>query len=242
MTEEHPERRDDAACRAVRAGGVGVFTLIDLTQTLREDSLSYPGDVPAFTVERLDIGSPVATVSRFTRFDPHAGTHMDAPLHFAPDGPDLAALPLRVCPATVIGIEGGLIEADSIPADCADRAVLFSTGWERHAGTAAYYRGFPSITQKAARLLVERRVGLVGLDSPSVDGVDDHPAYPAHETLCGAGVPIVEGLVNLAAVRDADGEVWFAAFPLKIAGLEGSPVRAVAWIDRTDAGAPACPV
>ena len=184
-----------------------MFTIIDLTQALSAESRSYPGDVPAWTAERIDLSSPVATVTRFSGFDPHGGTHMDAPLHFAPEGVDIAALPLRLYPTVVVSIDGLRVEADSIPTDCAGRAVLFSTGWEDRAGTPGYYEGFPSITGDAAQLLVDRGVGLVGVDSP-----------------------IVEGLVNLRALLSVKGEVLFAAFALKLSGLEGSPVRAVALV------------
>ena len=207
-----------------------MYTVIDLTQTLSDDSLSYPGTVPAWAAERLEIDNPKATVTRFSAFDPHAGTHMDAPLHFSPDGADAAGVPLRLSPAIVVPVDGRRIGVASIPADCAGRAVLFSTGWEDRAGTPAYYEGFPSMTSEAARLLVGRGVGLVGLDGPSVDGADVSPGHPAHEILCGAGVPIVEGLVNLRALLPVEREILFAAFPLKLRGIEASPVRAVALV------------
>jgi len=207
-----------------------VYTVVDLTQTLDEDSRGYPGTVPAWRAERMEIGCPGATVTRFTAFDPHAGTHLDAPLHFAPDRADVAGLPLRVYAASVVEIDGPHIEAGDVPDDCAGRAILFSTGWEDRAGTAAYFDGFPSISPEAAQRLVGRGVGLVGLDGPSVDPADAHPTYPAHRILCEAGVPIVEGLVNLRTLLSIDGELSFAAFPLKLAGVEGSPVRAVAFV------------
>jgi len=207
-----------------------VFRLIDLTQTLTAESTSYPGDVLAFTAERDEIGSPLATVSRFTSLEAHAGTHLDAPLHFAPGGADVTALPLRFYPAIVIRINGAWIEAASVPEMCEGHAVLFATGWEDHAGTPAYYEGYPTITRAAAQLLVDRGVGLVGLDTPGVDSGAEHPSYPAHEILCAAAVPIVEGLVNLETLETIEGDVLFGAFPLKLAGLEGSPVRAVALV------------
>jgi len=206
-----------------------VYTVVDLTQTLDEDSRGYPGTVPAWTAERMEIGCPGATVTRFTAFDPHAGTHLDAPLHFAPDGADVAGLPLRVYPLTVVRTDRLRIDLPAIPHDCTGRAVLFSTGWEDRVGTLAYFDGFPSISPEAAQRLVGRGVGLVGIDGPSVDPADAHPTYPAHRILCGAGVPIVEGLVNLAALLTIESELSFAAFPLKLAGVEGSPVRAVAF-------------
>jgi len=207
-----------------------VFTLIDLTQTLSAESLSYPGTVPAWTAERLEIEDPKVTVTRFSGFEAHAGTHLDAPLHFAPGGQDVADLPLRLLRAIVVPIDGTRIGVASVPADCAGCAVLLSTGWEDRAGTRAYYEGFPSMTPEAAALLVDRGVALVGLDGPSVDGADAAPAHPVHDILCGAGVPIVEGLVNLRTLLSMQGEILFAAFPLKLRGIEGSPVRAVALV------------
>jgi len=217
----------DAGAPEVEAN---VFTLIDLTQTLDADSRSYPGTVPAWTAERVDIGNSAAVLTRFSDFDPHGGTHVDAPRHFAPDGVDVTGLPLRLYSALIVPVDDVRIGAASIPADCAGRAVLFSTGWEDRAGSTAYYEGFPYLTAEAAQRLADRGAGLVGLDSPSVDSGAEHSAHPAHEILCAAGVPIVEGLVNLRALRAIEGEILFVAFPLKLRGIEGSPVRAVALV------------
>ena len=207
-----------------------MFRIIDLTQTLSNESLSYPGTVPVWVAERIDIGNPAATLTRFSSFDPHAGTHLDAPLHFSLTGMDVAELPLRLYPATVVAVNGVRIEAASIPVDCAGRAVLLSTGWEDRVGSREYYEGFPTMTRGAAQLLVDRGVGLVGVDGPSLDGADEHPTYSVHEAFGSAGVPIVEGLVNLRSLLSIEGEILFAAFPLKLRGVEGSPVRAVALV------------
>jgi kynurenine formamidase len=88
-----------------------VYTVIDLTQALSDASLSYPGTVPAWTAERLKIDNPKATVTRFSAFDSHAGTHLDAPLHFAPGGSDVAELPLRLYPAIVVPVGDASIVA-----------------------------------------------------------------------------------------------------------------------------------
>jgi len=207
-----------------------MFRIIDLTQTLSDESLSYPGTKKAWTAVRRDLGSSVATVTRFSSFDPHAGTHLDAPRHFSPSAPDLATLELRLRNATVVSIGGANVEAADVPEDCSGRAVLFSTGWEDRAGTPEYFRGYPVVSSDAARLLVQRGVGLIGVDTPSVDGTDDHPRYPAHEILAEAHVPIVEGLVNLHALLTIEHEILFAAFPLKLRGVEGSPIRALALV------------
>jgi kynurenine formamidase len=85
--------------------------------------------------------------------------------------------------------------------------------------------------------LVDRGAGLVGIDSPSADPADSDLECPAHHALLGAGIPIVEGLCNLDRLPDEPGAFWFAAFPLKLEGADGSPVRAVALLPaQTEAG------
>jgi len=205
-----------------------MFVVHDLTQPLNSGTLSFPGTDPAFRVESVDVGQPNILLSRLEAFDVHAGTHMDAPLHFVPSATDIAGVPLRVLPATVLSIVSGQIRADDVPADCAGRALLFSTGWERKAGSREYFTGHPSISLEAAWRLVDADVALVGFDTPSCDDVRKTPDCPAHHVLCEAGVPIVEGLVHLEPLIGQAGPIYFVAFPLPFAGVEASPVRAVA--------------
>ena len=47
----------------------------------------------------LDMGDPDACLSRFSSYDLHSGTHIDAPLHFAPSGVDVGQLKLAAIPA-----------------------------------------------------------------------------------------------------------------------------------------------
>lgn len=62
--------------------------------------------------------------------------------------------------------------------------------------------------------------------------------FGVHRALLGAGGLIAENLTNLdtlLAAQDADApntEVIISVLPLKIAGCDGSPVRAVAWLQR----------
>ena len=65
-------------------------------------------------------------------------------------------------------------------------------------------------------------VRLVGADTLSVEADTDD--YHVHRILLGAGVVIVEGLA-LSAV--APGPYEFVCLPLRIAGGDGAPARAV---------------
>ena len=153
-----------------------VLTLIDLTQALGARSTSYPGTVPAWVANRMDVGNPDATLTRFSDFDPHGGTHIDAPLHFDLEGIDVVGLPLRLYRVLVVPVDGPRIDEAAVPRDCAACAVLFWTGWDDRIGTADYYEGFPYLSEAAAHRLVELGAGLVGLDAPSADGPEAGPA------------------------------------------------------------------
>jgi len=206
--------------------------IIDLSLEMKDGSLSYPGTSSGIILNRIDMSFPGSTLSRFTHLDPHCGTHLDAPLHFVDHGNDVASQPLILPELVVISSTLNSIPADVLigQPSLEGKAVLFSTGWEKHAGTAAFFEGFPSLSPELANQLVSQRVALVGLDSPSVDPADSTD-YTAHRTLLSAGISIAEGLVNLPAllpVIERGERLYFAAFPLRIRKLEGSPVRAVA--------------
>jgi arylformamidase len=206
-----------------------VLTIIDLTRRLTSRSLSYPGTHVALTTTRIDLGTPDARLTYLSHLDLHAGTHIDAPLHFVPGADGVLDLGIPVLPAVVIRTEEESIPASVLPATPLDgRAVLFHTGWSHDLESGAYYQRFPHISPELANALVARGAALVGLDTPSADSPDASPQYPVHRILLRAGIPIVEGLCNLDAVELIKTAWYFAVFPLAIDEVEGAPARAVA--------------
>jgi kynurenine formamidase len=109
------------------------------------------------------------------------------------------------------------------PAGARACRVLLNTGWGERAKGSAYFKDFPGIEAGAARWLIRRGIIMLGLDLPSV-----HPKEykTVHEMLFRSGVAVTEGLINLS--RLPRGEVFFVGLPLALAGLDGSPIRAVA--------------
>lgn len=77
------------------------------------------------------------------------------------------------------------------------------------------------ITSKEAEELVKGGVVLIGTSSNSIDHGN---LTDAHAVILGAGIPIIE---NLELAEVAPGEYIVMAFPLKITGADGSPVRVV---------------
>ena len=120
------------------------------------------------------------------------------------------------------------------PGDC----VLFRFGWSaRWPDTRAYLGDdtpgdasnlhFPGIAEDAARLLVERGVAMVGLDTASLDHGPSRD-FIAHQVLNGANVPGLENLANLDLLPRTG--AWIVALPMKIRGGSGGPCRVVALV------------
>ena len=132
----------------------------------------------------------------------HTGTHIDAPFHFVAGGATVEAIDLEACvgPAVVVPL-ARLAEAR------AERVLV-------RAGGAAP-------TPAALDLLGPLR--LFGTDSPSVDPMDSK-TLDIHHALWRRGAVILEGL-DLSAVPDGDYQL--VALPLKLAGMDASPVRAI---------------
>lgn len=207
--------------------------LLDLSHTLETGTPVFPGDPevglrdaeqePPWQVTALALGS-------------HSGTHIDAAAHFVPGGVTIDAYPLErfVLECAVIHAQASAGEAlawediaAGLPAQPAGRGVLLHTGWDEHWGREEALR-HPFLTEDAAQRLVAAGVGLVGTDAFNVDD-SATSATSVHAVLLGADVLIVENLTNLAALPG--GTLHTCAFvPLKLAGCDGSPIRAYAWM------------
>ena len=168
----------------------------------------------------------------------HAGTHMDAPLHFVAGGGTIDNLPPQKCIGEALVVDLSFKEPSSLisAADLGPAAekigrgsrVLLRTDWDQHAELDDYRSSFPRISPALAEWFAEREVWLVGVESPSVASLQDmEELTQVHRTLLENDIVIVESLANLRLLPP---KVYFIALPLKIAGGDGSPVRAVAVI------------
>src|SRR5256712_6348489 len=169
----------------------------------------------------------------------HTGTHVDAPFHFEPKGRKLHEMPLDrfVARGHVLDVRGlpkkGRILPQHLrtsigarrPIGKGDAVLLRPRWWERHGGTPAYLFDSPGLTRAGANLLLDLGVGLVGIDTASIDHPDD-ATYPAHHALLGANVPVIENVANLSALGSSP--FWLLALPLNLQGTSCSPIRLVA--------------
>jgi len=185
----------------------------------------------------------------------HGGTHIDAPVHFAEGHRSVDEIPIEqlIGPAVVVDVsEKSLQNPDyqisvedfqqwekqhgKIPDDV---IVFLRTGYgqfwpdrQKYMGTAE--RGeaavaklhFPGLHPDAARWLVEnRKIKAIGLDTPSID-YGQSQLFESHQILFKKDIPVFENVANLDQLPVTGAYVF--AFPMKIKGGSGGPLRLVA--------------
>jgi arylformamidase len=207
------------------------MTIYDISVSISPSLPIWPGD-PGLTLEQyesMERGAPY-NATRISS-SVHLGTHVDAPRHFLSDGGTVENLPLDVLtgPCYVTQLPDGI---DAITAEVLGRTeitsdmkrVLFGTSnshyWAK--GESEFQTDFVAITEDGAEWLVERGVQLVGVDYLSVAPYSE--SIPTHRVLLKAGIVVVEGL-NLSNVMRGFYDLY--CLPLKIAGSDGAPARAI---------------
>ena len=170
----------------------------------------YPGDEPPrlHAVHRMKDGESY-NLSRLET-SMHAGTHVDAPLHFIADGKDIAAMPLNAFVGECV-----VLTVPQTPLD----AMYFM---KRPFAPRILLHGKGQLTESAIGYLYNQGCVLIGTDSQSVGSYSDE--LSVHVALLGYGVAVLE---NLELKNVPDGRYTLYAAPLKISGAEGAPCRAV---------------
>jgi len=236
--------RAAAPAKPVRLAG-GFRDVFDLTHPLSSRTPVYPAFRQLSYVEKFTIAKDGFGCGELT-YNEHTGTHMDAPIHFVAGKMTVDRLPPEqfFAPLAVISIKA---RVDKNP----DTAVTVDDvlAWERQHGRlppgafVAMYSGWesrfddakrfvnadaqgtahtPGFSGEAAKLLVERGVVGVGVDTLSLDlGTSSSPV--AHLAVLGAGRYGVEVIANLTTVPPSGAMVIVGA-PKHVGGT-GGPVR-----------------
>jgi kynurenine formamidase len=186
----------------------------------------------------------------------HGGTHIDAPNHFAEGANTTEKVPVDqlIGPGFVIDVSSQaaanvdyVVSADDITAFEAKHGqipagaiVLLNTGRaklypdrESYMGTAE--RGpdavaklhFPGLGVDGAELLVARRIGAVGIDTPSID-YGQSKDFATHVELMTNNIPAFENVGDMSALPPTGSTI--VALPMKIEGGSGGPLRIVGHI------------
>jgi arylformamidase len=221
-----------------------VRRVVELNHELHPAMFLYPGSIP-FSEER--VRTYEADGWQLTRLTmaTHHGTHVDAPSHFSTGRTDLTLSAFRgadlVGPGVVLRVPkepGEGVTADDCERALAERGrplperpiVLLHTGFfDAHGDDFGMYSEHHTyVTGDGAEWLVKRGARIVGIDA---SGFERHGSAAteetvAHNALLGAGILLIEELVNLGQVDWPDPLVVVAPLPLRDA--DGAPARVLA--------------
>jgi arylformamidase len=199
----------------------------DISLTLSAETVRWVSAQPFELIERKRMARGDTNNSSSIHASVHAGTHVDAPFHFVPDGVTIESLPLdlfmgraRVCQ---IDARERITAADVERLDLGgEKRVLFKTRNSDLLHKPAYDPGFVPFSVDGASALVDLGVQLVGLDYLSV--APANAQVPVHRAFLDHGLILLEG-IDLSQVLPGHYELF--CLPIKIAGSDGAPCRAV---------------
>jgi arylformamidase len=202
--------------------------LHDISRLLTPRTAVFPGDTPVALTPVAEIARGASVNVTAITCSSHAGTHVDAPLHYSLDGAGIDRVDLDVligrCRVVTID-EPGDVTAAALRARLGDARPVRLLLHTRASAVPddVWDDRFAAIEPAAAAWLCDAGVRLIGVDAPSVDPADSK-ALPAHKAFLRGGVTIMENL-QLTGVPDGDYEL--IALPLRIAGNDAAPARAV---------------
>ncbi len=224
--------------------------LIDLSRELFHRTQTHPSHPPVIVSvwgdhsEKKYAGNTVFTSKALAiTLSDHAGTHVDAPVHFdppprrlidrrSPAGEfytsaiclDLSHVPLKHS-ITVPEMETALAKRGQ-EIRPRDTVLLYMATNDRLLGKPGYLHDFPGLALESVHWLADRGILMFGVEaiSPAPEG---EPNYLAHMACADRGITHMECLANLDKLVGR-GRFRFIGFPLKIRGGTASPIRAVA--------------
>ncbi|MEY4631255.1 MAG: metal-dependent hydrolase/cyclase [Pseudomonadota bacterium] len=200
--------------------------IIDISPPISEASPVWPGDTP-FSRKwnaRIADGSNIDLSALTTTV--HVGAHADAPSHYRAGGNTIDQVDLTPYLGRCVVVDARGARRIQ-PEHCAPALasghvrLLFKT--RTHREGPVFETDFAAFSPEAVQLMGESGVLLAGIDTNSVDPFDSKD-LPAHQMFARFHMRNLEGLDLLDVTP---GEYELIALPLKLAGFDASPVRAV---------------
>ncbi len=222
------------------------FHILDLTHPLSKHSPTWNGSC-GFC---LEIKKDYDRIFRVQQIKMHAGlgTHMDAPSHCIPGGASIADIPVHklVSPACLIDVSHKASQDYAISKeDIFDyeknygtirkgSLVIGYTGWDLFWTNPIKYRNvdaqgkmhFPSFSEEAAQILLQRDVGGIAIDTLSPDCSED--SFPVHTLFLGSGKYIIENIAECSKLPPKG--AYVITLPLKAEEATEAPTRIIALI------------
>lgn len=223
--------------------------VVDLSHVFGTNIPTYlPGETPQ-REDYVRVENDGFYIQRWT-YTEHAGTHVDIPAHFISGGETVDNYPadLLIALAVVIDISEKAAESADAVLDVTDieawesangeipagALVFLYSGWDARWDDPEAFRNadsdgvqhYPGFSSDAATFLVEQRdIRGIGVDTLSLD-TGNSTTFDVHVTILAAGKYGIEGLANLAAIKDRQATV-FVGVPRWENG-SGGPARVLA--------------
>ena len=213
--------------------------VIDLTLTVSNKIPAFPGSpqpnfIPWENIKEDGYNLELLFLSS------HTGTHLDAPHHFLEKGAKIHEISLKKLVSEAVLIKSRKKSNEAITKTDIQKfekkhekidgfsSVIFSTGWQRNLQKKYYFTKNPGLSVSAAKYLASKKIGLVGIDSPSID-LGTVSKFSVHQIFAKKGILIVENLANLGKIKSS--KFHIVVLPLKLKNATGSPVRAIAFVE-----------
>jgi len=171
--------------------------LIDLSHPIETGMPVYPGD-PGTELKRIKQFAMDGYSDYLLSTNMHAGTHIDGPMHLTERVSYMSDFPLDcfigegclldVSGEKVIGYKPAYEDALEL-----NQIVILYTGHSDNYGKPHYFTEYPEMTMDFAKLLVRKKVKMIGLDTPS----PDYEPYDIHRYLLQHNIFIIENLTNV---------------------------------------------
>jgi len=215
---------------------------VDITGWIENGMWSYSSAYPGATITECPHPPELPADHKVycQRFDigGQSGTYIETKAHV-----DRSGTPVSACPVDEFVMNAVILRVDEKEAGDPvrleeleeagvaiepDDAVIIATGWDAHWHDPKYFiEASPYISRGAALWLLSRRIRCLAADFPRFDYVPE-PTFPWPEFW--ASVPYLLAPVCNVYRHDFI-RVRLFAFPLKIRGAMGTPVRAVLEVD-----------
>ena len=204
--------------------------IIDLTLSYSPAIAGFSGEVEK-TIQRDGWNASMLHIYS------HAGTHIDAPIHFGSGDLTVDELPVErlMGRAWVVNIciadDQQMITKKDFE-KYADKieygdSIIIKTGWHQFVYDKKYRKSLPRISEDLAHWFVEKRINMLVVESPSIADVNNiHEVALIHRILFNGSVIIVEGITNTGNLTAEMVEI--IALPLKIERGDGARARVIA--------------
>lgn len=183
--------------------------------------------VPGKEKRRLAIRPFIAELDKTIMHDvdmmSHLGSHVEAPSHFKSNLSDISALDVRKFYGEAVCIDLRYKKAcEAILVEDLEKHVKEDDIVLLHSGIRG--EDAPYISKEAAEWL-SHRIKMLGIDD-TINLEESYELMVSHRYLLEKNIPIIEMLSNLDKVVGK--RFIYIGLPLKIYGLDSSPVRAIA--------------